>query len=339
MLHRSRMESVYRADQLLTSPTSPGKLLTPKSSTLSPLIEQPPFSHITFQAAPSSFSLHRTSSRLVHNQNLTQTQLNLDGTHYYFTTMSKIFITGSSDGLGSLAAKALTKKGHKVTLHARNAQRAKDAQKLCPEASNVLVADLSSVEATKKLASELNELGPWDAIIHNAGVMHGVSGSKGPEGLPVLFATNTLAPYLLTCLVSPPPKRVAFLSSQLHQGGDATLKDIQGASYSDSKLHNTIMAFAFAKKMEGCGTLVNSLDPGWVKTKMGGSGASDDIEAAVETYVLLGEGKGKAEGVTGKHWYHDGFRGCRKEAGDEAVQEKLLGKLAEISGVKVPEFK
>lgn len=253
--------------------------------------------------------------------------------------MSKIFITGSSDGLGLLAAKALSKRGHLVTLHARNSQRAQDAKSACPDASNVLIADLSSTSATQKLATELNELGPWDTIIHNAGVMRVSSSSKGPEGLPVLFATNTLAPYLLTCLVEPPPKRVVFLSSQMHQGGDGSLRDIKGASYSDSKLHNTLMAFAFARRMEGCGTLVNSLDPGWVKTKMGGSSASDDIGAAVETYVLLAEGGGKAEGVTGRHWYQSGFRGVKKEAGDEVVQEKLLGELEGISGVKVPEFK
>ena len=83
----------------------------------------------------------------------------------------KIFITGSADGLGSLAAQALVKKGHRVTLHARNAQRAQDAEKACPGADEALVADLSSLEETKQLANELNNRGPWDAIIHNAGVM------------------------------------------------------------------------------------------------------------------------------------------------------------------------
>lgn len=253
--------------------------------------------------------------------------------------MARIFITGSSDGLGSLAAKALVKRGHSVTLHARNAQRAEDASAACPGASEVLVADLSSTEATKNLAKELNERGPWDAIIHNAGVMHIPSSSKGPEGLPTLFATNTLAPYILTCLVDPPAKHLSFLSSQLHNSGDASLKNLKGCGYSDSKLHNTMMAFAFARKMEKAGCLVNSIDPGWVKTKMGGAGASDDIEAGVSSYILLAEGTGKAEGVTGKHWYQSGFRSSQKSAADEATQERLLKELEEISGVKVPEYK
>lgn len=82
--------------------------------------------------------------------------------------------------------------------------------------------------------------------------MRGTSGST-------LFTTNTLSPYILTCLVAP-PKRLVFLSSQLHHGGDASLKNLQHCDYSDSKLHNTMMAFAFARKFPA--VEVSSLDPG-----------------------------------------------------------------------------
>ena len=245
----------------------------------------------------------------------------------------RIFITGSSDGLGSLAAKSLVQRGHNVTLHARNTQRAEDAKKACPGADGVLVADLSSTEATKGLAKDLNAQGPWDAIIHNAGVMRIPSSSTGPEGLPTLFATNTLAPWTLTCLVQPPPKNTIFLSSALHNSGDASLRDIKAASYSDSKLHNTLMAFYFARQPVFKNSVVSSLDPGWVQTKMGGAGASDDIGAAVENYVALAEGTLKG---TGKHWYHSKERSFHKGAADEKTQEKLMKELQEISGVEVP---
>lgn len=120
-------------------------------------------------------------------------------------TMSKIFITGSSDGLGLLSARTLADRGHKVYLHARNAQRAEDARKACPQATDCLIADLSSTTETESLASQLNEKGPFDAIVHNAGIMTG-----GGDG--ALFRINTLSPYLLTSLVDPPPKRYVFLS-------------------------------------------------------------------------------------------------------------------------------
>lgn len=242
----------------------------------------------------------------------------------------RIFITGSSDGLGSLAAKSLVKRGHNVTLHARNAQRAEDASKACPGADGVLIADLSSTQAIKSLADDLNAKGPWDAIIHNAGVMRIPSSSRGPDGLPTLFATNTLAPYMLTCLVQPPPKNLVFLSSAMHNSGDASLKDIKAASYSDSKLHNTMLAFWFAKQPAFKDTIVSSVDPGWVKTKMGGAGAGDDIGAAVEDYVALAEG---TLGGSGKHWYHSSERASHRGAADERAQQKLVDELRELSGV------
>ncbi|KAF7522537.1 hypothetical protein G7054_g12105 [Neopestalotiopsis clavispora] len=208
--------------------------------------------------------------------------------------MSKIFITGSADGLGLRSAQALTSRGHQVYLHARNAKRAEDARRACPQAADCFIGDLSSPAETKSLAAQLNEKGPWDAIIHNAAILSGGGGT--------LFTINVLSPYLLTCLVDPPPKRYVFLSSSMHQGGDASLSNIEQCGYSDSKLHNIMLASWFTRKF-GPGVTCNSMDPGWVPTKMGGSGAPDDINAAVDTYVLLAEGKGAAEGQSGKYWY------------------------------------
>jgi NAD(P)-dependent dehydrogenase (short-subunit alcohol dehydrogenase family) len=257
--------------------------------------------------------------------------------------MARIFITGSSDGLGSLAAQALVKKGHKVVLHARNAQRAKDATAACPGAETVLVADLSSISETKALAGEVNKLGEVDAVIHNAGLYRG-GFKRTADGLPSLFAVNTIAPYILTCLIKK-PKRLVYVSSGLHSGGDASLKDIawsergergwsDGQAYGDSKLHDIILSKAFARRWPDVAS--SSLDPGWVATKMGGAGAPGDINAAVETYTMLAEGS-KKEALSGKY-----FRPGKREASpkaasdDEATQDKLLKLCAEISGVPFP---
>jgi len=56
--------------------------------------------------------------------------------------MARIFITGSADGLGQLAATSLIQQGHKVVLHARNEERARDAIKKNSGAENVLIGDL-----------------------------------------------------------------------------------------------------------------------------------------------------------------------------------------------------
>ncbi|KAK6955183.1 hypothetical protein Daesc_002814 [Daldinia eschscholtzii] len=262
--------------------------------------------------------------------------------------MARIFITGSSDarGLGIRSAQVLIKRGHDVYLHARNSQRAQDARTACPGAKDVFIADLSSTEETKSLAKQLNQTGPWDAIVHNAAVNFGVDGIKNKEGIPVRFAINTLAPYILTSLINPPPKRYVFVSSGMHKGGDPSLRNIQECSYSDSKLHDVLLAFWFARRFANRGVLSNALSPGWVPTKMGGSKAPDNIDAAVDTYVLLAEGSGAAEGQTGKYWYQT--RACSSGGSghetsylqaldDEAIQDQLIQTLEEISGVKPPE--
>src|SRR5688572_9987154 len=130
--------------------------------------------------------------------------------------MSRIFITGSADGLGLLSAKALVSQGHKVVLHARNAQRRKEALQKVPEAETALTADLSGIEDTKKLADEVNALGEFDAVIHNAGVYQVPS--------KTILAVNTLAPYILTCLIQK-PKRLIYLSSGMHLQGRLNLEN------------------------------------------------------------------------------------------------------------------
>src|SRR5947209_1734712 len=129
--------------------------------------------------------------------------------------MARVFITGSADGLGQLAAKALINQGHNVVLHARNAQRRKQALDNNPGAENVLIADLSNIDETKELAANVNALGNFDAVIHNAGVYQ-VSNE-------LIFSVNTLAPYILTCLIQK-PKRLIYLSSGMHRQGNASME-------------------------------------------------------------------------------------------------------------------
>lgn len=63
-------------------------------------------------------------------------------------------MTGSTDGFGLEAARQLVQRSHTVYLHARNQERAADAKAKCPGAAGVLIADLSSMAETRKLAEE-----------------------------------------------------------------------------------------------------------------------------------------------------------------------------------------
>ena len=200
--------------------------------------------------------------------------------------MSRIVVTGSADGLGKMAAQLLIDQGHQVVLHARNKLRAQEAMAAVPGAEAVAVGDMSSVAQTRDVAEQINRLGPFDAVIHNVAV-----GYREPrriqteDGLPHVFAINTLAPYLLTALIDR-PKRLVYLSSGMHRSGDISLEDLtwerrlwQGAAaYADSKLHDVLLAFAVARRWSE--VLSNALEPGWVPTKMGRPGAPDDLDAA-----------------------------------------------------------
>ena len=108
--------------------------------------------------------------------------------------MPRVFVTGSADGLGRLAAQTLLAHGHDVVLHVRNGDRLDAVRDLVHRGAAVVVGDLSDSEQTRGIARDVNALGRMDAVIHNAGVY------TGTQVMPV----NIIAPYLLTALIDPP---------------------------------------------------------------------------------------------------------------------------------------
>ena len=252
--------------------------------------------------------------------------------------MARIFITNSADGLGQLAAKALVGLGHQVVLHARNRKRGKQALDEVAGAEDVLIADLSSIGETKTLASEANTLGTFDAVIHNAGVYRASANSVSADGLPAVFAVNSLAPYILTCLMQK-PKRLIYLSSGMHHHGDPNLDNLSvgtrgGSSrvtYSDTKLHDVILTMAAARKWAN--VYANAVDPGWVPTKMGGAGAPDNLQKGFETQVWLAVSNDAEAKVSGFYFHHKKQARYLAAAGDAAVQEKFLAVCEQNTGV------
>ncbi|MET0544867.1 MAG: SDR family NAD(P)-dependent oxidoreductase [Caulobacterales bacterium] len=257
--------------------------------------------------------------------------------------MARIFITGSSEGLGLMAGQLLVEQGHRVVLHARNEKRAKDARRALPQAENVLIGDLSNIAAMRDVADQANKTGAFDAVIHNVGV--GYQEPKRIEtqdGLPLVFAVNTMAPYALTALIER-PKRLVYLSSGLHQNADAHLDDLTWTkrrwtgitAYSESKLHDVLLAFAIARRWPE--VLSNALEPGWVATRMGGAGAPDDLDKAHRTQVWLAASDDKSAKVTGEYFFHQRRRAPNLLAHDAALQDGLIAACATLSGIQLPE--
>jgi NAD(P)-dependent dehydrogenase (short-subunit alcohol dehydrogenase family) len=255
--------------------------------------------------------------------------------------VSRVFITGSSDGLGLMAGQLLAADGHSVTLHARNASRADDTRAALPQADGVVIGDLSSIAGIRQVAGQANASGRFDAVIHNAGI-----GYREPrrveteDGLAQVFAVNVLAPYLLTALVER-PDRLVYLSSGMHRGGDASLDDPQwirrrwngSQAYSDSKLFDAVLAFAVARRWPG--VLSNAVEPGWVPTKMGGPGAPGDLSLAPVTQAWLAVSQDPAAMVSGGYFYHQQEKPVQPATRDPGFQDRLLSYCAELTSVRL----
>jgi len=255
--------------------------------------------------------------------------------------MARIFITGSAGGLGQMAARRLVDSGHEVVLHARSTERARQAMAAVAGAREALVGDLSSIAETRALAEQANAAGPFDAVIHNAGVGYRERKAETVDGLEHVFAINVLAPYLLSALIAR-PRRLVYLSSGMHRGGDPDLRDLQwrhrrwnGAqAYSDSKLFDLVLAFAVARRWPE--VLSNAVEPGWVATNMGGPDAPDDLAQGPETQVWLAVGNDPQAMVSGRYFYHRRVEHTHPAASEVAVQEGLLSACERLTGVALP---
>ena len=256
--------------------------------------------------------------------------------------MATVLVTGSSDGIGRQTAVDLIGGGHRVVLHARNAQRAEDARRAVPGAADVVVGELSSLAGVNAAAEAAAAFGSYDAVVHNAGL--GGAGERvvTDDGLERIFAVNVLAPYVLTCRI-PAPARLVYLTSGLQSQGEAHLDDLQFErrrwngmqAYSDSKLWDVVLALAVARHWPG--TLSNAVDPGWIKTRMGGSGATDERPLGAETPVWLATSDEPNATVTGRYFYRRQERRANPAAYDVELQEQFLDTATRLTGTSLPE--
>ncbi|MET1085535.1 MAG: SDR family NAD(P)-dependent oxidoreductase [Arthrobacter sp.] len=239
---------------------------------------------------------------------------------------ARVFVTGSADGLGRAAAQSLLEDGHTVIVHVRDAARMAAVQDLVDRRAAAVVGDLADLEQVRAVAEQVNRTGPVDAVIHNAGVLHSQD----------IFQVNVVAPYLLTALVAR-PQRLIYLSSGMHRGGhtDPTRLDrgTANVTYSDSKLYLTALSAAVARLWPD--VLSNAVDPGWVPTRMGGTGAPDDLRLGHLTQEWLATSDDPAALTSGGYWFHQHREKPHPAVRDERFQNTLLDHLAGITGERL----
>jgi NAD(P)-dependent dehydrogenase (short-subunit alcohol dehydrogenase family) len=255
--------------------------------------------------------------------------------------MARIFITGSSDGLGRAAARSLLDQGHEVVLHARSAERVPALAGLASEAAGVAIGDLRSAAETRRIAEQVNAIGRMDAVIHNAGIYTTPNRGSTSEGHAGILAVNTLAPFMLTGLIER-SGRLIYLSSGLHRDGEGSLRDLDwtkrrwdtARAYAESKLHVVALAFFLARRWPQ--VLSNVVDPGWVRTRMGGTNAPVDIDTGQRTQSWLAVSTQPAAMVSGRYWHHMRQQRPAAEAMDTGFQDELIVRLQELTGVTLP---
>ncbi len=240
--------------------------------------------------------------------------------------MSRVLVTGSSDGLGRAAAKSLLDDGHSVVVHSRTSARLAAVQDLLDRGAQAVVGDLGRLDEVRGLVQQANALGRFDAVIHNAGVIGGSS----------LLSVNVVAPFVLTAEMKR-PERLIYLSSSMHYGGRPDLAGVDWSggqssrSYSDSKLFVTTLAAAVGRLWPDVSAY--AVDPGWVPTRMGGAGASDDLRLGHVTQVWLASGEDiRGAGSTGLYWHHQKLQTPHEAVQDERFQAELLSSLADFTG-------
>ena len=241
-------------------------------------------------------------------------------------------VTGATDGIGRVTARALAERGAEVVLVGRNAAKGAEVCKAIHRSSrNDRVrfeqADLSSQAEIRALAERLTAgAAAIDVLVNNVGAMF-TRRRESADGIEMTFALNHLGYFLLTGLLLESLKasaaaRIVNVASEAHRSGRMDFEDPQGRrryrgwpAYSQSKLANILFTYRLATLLEGTAVTTNCLHPGFVASKFGQNNgwlfvtalkaamrfSAIDVEAGARTSVHVAT-NAAVEGVSGRYF-------------------------------------
>lgn len=202
----------------------------------------------------------------------------LDGKH--------CIVTGGTSGIGEASALALARRGARVAIVCRSAERGAATKRRIEAATGracveLHLADFERLDEVRRVAGELaRSLPRIDVLLNNAGVTL-LARSETPDGYEKTFAVNHLAPFLLTNLLMPrlleqPGARIVNVASHAHRFAWFDLEDLQSRRrysamrvYGGSKLANILFTHELARRVGERDLRVWSLHPGAVATRLG----------------------------------------------------------------------
>lgn len=266
-------------------------------------------------------------------------------------------VTGASRGIGRETALALAKMGAHVVMVCRESRKAHEAYEAISTSSGkdhieLMVADLSSIESIRRFAADFKKkYSTLHVLINNAGT-YSSKLRLTAEGHELTFATNHLAPFLLTSLLldtmrASAPARIINVGSTMHKGAKVDFDNLKGEkrysgynAYSVSKLFNILFTYELARRLGQGGVTVNCVHPGSVNTGItrGGNlfiriGAKLIIPTMISPYkgaqtsIYLASSS-EVESVTGRY-----FVNCKPVQSSPASYDEALAKRVwELSG-------
>jgi NAD(P)-dependent dehydrogenase (short-subunit alcohol dehydrogenase family) len=259
-----------------------------------------------------------------------------------------VLVTGATDGIGEEMARGLAAQGALVLVHGRSADRVEAAGRRIGGRWEPAVADLASFAQVRALAEDVARRHPQlDGLANVAGVGYLTApqrGARTEDGREVTWQVNFLAPFLLTFLLGDALAdgggRVVHVSSGVQASGAVDLERPDeprtATPYTQSKIAMVMHARELGDRWRGRGVDVNACDPGWIATKMGGTGGGSLAEGADTPLWLLTDPA--LEGTTGGFFWHRRPETPNRQVEDAGARRRLWDLAASQVGLEGDEF-
>lgn len=209
--------------------------------------------------------------------------------------MKTILVTGSNKGIGFEIARQCAVQGHRVIISGRDAARLAAAQKKLADAGlhvHTLKMDVSDEESIASAAAQYGkEFSSLDVLVNNAAIIvkddHSLANDSDASFVQTI-TTNGYGPLRVTRAFLRYMKNGSQVIN-VSSGGGSMSDPVGGWSpaYCISKTMLNGITRHLASELSSKGIRVNAICPGWVKTDMGGQGASRTVDKGAETPVWL----------------------------------------------------